>query len=84
MARVKTRSESLSVKLALAQRLVTLRTDLYGTRGAPAMARQLNLSPRTWYNYEKGCTLPGETVLRIIETFAIEPRWLLSNDPRKG
>jgi hypothetical protein len=77
MARRKTLPESLRAKLALAERLTTLRLELFGERGGPEMARRLGIPVRTWYNYEGGVTVPAEVVLRIIELTAVEPTWLL-------
>ena len=67
MARRKTLPESLRAKLALAERLSSLRLELFGDRGGPEMARRLEIPVRTWYNYEGGVTVPAEVVLRIIE-----------------
>ena len=80
MARMKTPPELVRVKLALAERLVSLRRDIFGTRGGPAIARYLNISARSWYNYENGVTVPGEILLKVIEVFAVEPLWLLSGE----
>ena len=77
MARRKTLPESLRAKLALAERLSSLRLELFGDRGGPEMARRLEIPVRTWYNYEGGVTVPAEVVLRIIELTAVEPVWLL-------
>lgn len=77
MARRKTLPESLRAKLALAERLSTLRLELFGERGGPEMARRLEIPVRTWYNYEGGVTVPAEVVLKIIELTAVEPVWLL-------
>jgi len=77
MARRKTLPESLRAKLALAERLSTLRLELYGERGGPEMARRLGIPVRTWYNYEGGVTVPAEVVLKIIELTSVEPVWLL-------
>lgn len=77
MARRKTLPESLRAKLALAERLSTLRLELFGDRGGPEMARRLEIPVRTWYNYEGGVTVPAEVVLRIIELTSVEPVWLL-------
>ena len=73
MARRKTLPESLRAKLALAERLSTLRLELFGDRGGPEMARRLGIPVRTWYNYEGGVTVPAEVVLKIIELTAVEP-----------
>lgn len=77
MARRKTLPESLRAKLALAERLATLRLELFGERGGPEMARRLGIPVRTWYNYEGGVTVPAEVVLRIMELTSVEPVWLL-------
>jgi hypothetical protein len=83
MARRKTLPESLRAKLALAERLSTLRLELFGDRGGPEMARRLEIPVRTWYNYEGGVTVPAEVVLRIIELTSVEPGWLLhGNGPK--
>ena len=54
MARRKTLPESVRAKLALAERLGILRSELFGDRGGPEMARRLGIPVRTWYNYEAG------------------------------
>jgi hypothetical protein len=77
MARRKTLPDSLRAKLALAERLSSLRLELFGDRGGPEMARRLEIPVRTWYNYEGGVTVPAEVVLRIIELTSVEPGWLL-------
>ncbi len=77
MARRKTLPESVRAKLALAERLGTLRSELFGDRGGPEMARRLGIPVRTWYNYEGGVTVPAEVVLKIIELTSVEPAWLL-------
>lgn len=77
MARRKTLPESVRAKLALAERLASLRSELFGERGGPEMARRLGIPVRTWYNYEAGVTVPAEVILKIIELTSIEPSWLL-------
>jgi hypothetical protein len=77
MARAKTPTEAVRVRSALAGRIVALRAELFGERGGAAMARQLGLPLRTWYNYEAGTAIPAEVVLRIIELTSAEPGWLL-------
>ena len=72
MARRKTLPESVRAKLALAERLAALRSELYGDRGGPEMARRLGIPVRTWYNYEGGVTVPAEVILKIIELTAVE------------
>ena len=77
MARRKTLPESVRAKLALAERLASLRSELFGERGGPEMARRLGIPVRTWYNYEAGVTVPAEVILKIIELTSVEPSWLL-------
>ena len=77
MARRKTAQESVRAKLTLAKRLESLRFELYGDRGGPELARRLGVPVRTWYNYEQGVTIPGETLLHFIEIASAEPSWLL-------
>jgi hypothetical protein len=77
MARRKTLPESVRAKLELAERLGNLRSELFGDRGGPEMARRLNIPVRTWYNYEGGVTVPAEVILKIIELTSVEPIWLL-------
>ena len=67
MARRKTLPESVRAKYALAERLGFLRSEMFGERGGPELARQLGLPVRTWYNYESGVTVPAEVILKIIE-----------------
>jgi hypothetical protein len=67
----------MRAKLTLAERLSTLRLELFGERGGPEMARRLGIPVRTWYNYEGGVTVPAEVILKIIELTSIEPSWLL-------
>lgn len=57
----------VSRKMMLADRLRARRVELYGERGGPRLARQLNLPARTWYNYEKGVTIPGEVLLDFLQ-----------------
>ena len=77
MARRKTLPESVRAKYALAERLGSLRSEIFGERGGPELARQLDLPVRTWYNYESGVTVPAEVILKIIELTSVEPMWLL-------
>ena len=83
MARRKTQPEAVRTKYDLAERLRVIRTELYGERGGPELARQIGVPIRTWYNYESGVTVPSEVLLRFIELTAIEPGWLLhGREPR--
>ncbi len=83
MARRKNAPESVRVKHGLSERLRDLRTEFYGERGGPDLARTLAIPVRTWYNYETGVTVPAEIILRIVELTAVEPVWLLRGEGPK-
>lgn len=83
MARRKNAPESIRVKHGLSERLRSLRTEFYGDRGGPDLARTLGIPVRTWYNYENGVTVPAEIILRIVELTQVEPVWLLRGEGPK-
>ena len=83
MARRKNAPESIRVKHGLSERLRLLRTEFYGERGGPDLARTLGIPVRTWYNYENGVTVPAEIILRIVELTSVEPIWLLRGEGPK-
>ena len=83
MARRKNAPESVRVKHSLSERLRELRTEFYGERGGPDLARSLGIPVRTWYNYETGVTVPAEIILRIVEITSVEPVWLLRGEGPK-
>ncbi len=83
MARKKNPPESVRLKSQLAERLRSIRVELYGERGGPELARQLEIPNRTWYNYEIGVTVPAEILLRFLEVTAVEPHWLLHGEGAK-
>jgi hypothetical protein len=61
VARKKT-VEAVSLgRVELSRRLRAVRVELYGERGGADLARRLGISPRSWYNYEVGVTVPGAT-----------------------
>jgi hypothetical protein len=64
-------------KNSIARRLRSIRIEVYGERGGPVLARQLRLPFPTWANYESGVTIPGDVLLRFLETTGTNPRWLL-------
>lgn len=66
------------LKLAVANRLSEVRREKYGAAGAPLLAITLGLPLRTWLNYEAGVTIPGEVLLRFIETAQVDAHWLLT------
>src|SRR4051812_6906420 len=83
MARRKNAPESIRVKQGLSDRLRSLRTEFYGERGGPDLARTLGIPVRTWYNYENGVPAPAEIILRIVELTSVEPTWLLRGEGPK-
>ncbi|WP_435017077.1 S24 family peptidase [Tundrisphaera sp. TA3] len=83
MARRKNAPESVKVKHGLSERLREIRTELFGERGGPDLARRLEIPVRTWYNYETGVTVPAEIILRIVELTSVEPIWLLRGEGPK-
>jgi len=83
MARRKSLPELERWKLALAERLGSLRLDMFGERGGPEMARRLGIPVRTWYNYEGGVEVPCDVILKVIELTSVEPTWLLRGEGPK-
>lgn len=72
------RSEWRTVKLGIARRIKEIREDLYGENGGPLLAQALEIPFRTLHNYEMGCTIPAQTILRLIEVTGAHPHWLLT------
>ena len=66
------------LKLSVAQRLSEVRHEKYGPAGAPLLAITLGLPLSTWLNYEAGVTIPGEVLLRFIESAQVDAHWLLT------
>lgn len=69
-----------TVKEALAQRVRSVREELYGEHGGPLLAEALQLPFRTWHRYESGVTIPAEVILRFIEVTEANPHWLLTGE----
>src|SRR5437660_9241534 len=84
MARRKTLPDSVKAKFELADRLRQLRSEMFGERGGPELARRLGLPARTWYNYEAGVTVPAEVLLRFIELTGVNTRWLANGEGPKS
>jgi hypothetical protein len=72
-----------ALKQALASRVGEVRRDLYGVHGGPILAEAMGLPFRTWLNYEAGCTIPGQVILRFIQVTGVDYRWLLTGDGEK-
>jgi hypothetical protein len=73
-------SKWLSIKLELADRVRTIRVQMYGENGGPLLAETIGVPFRTWINYENGCTIPAQVILRFIEVTGADPHWLLTGD----
>ncbi len=69
-----------SIKLDLADRVRTIRVQKFGENGGPLLAEQLCVPFRTWINYEDGCTIPAQVILRFIEITDATPHWLLTGE----
>jgi hypothetical protein len=74
------RSDWRVIKAEPARRVREVREDLYGAHGGPLLAEALDLPFRTWHNFESGCTIPAQTILRFIELTDASPLWLLSGE----
>ena len=72
-----------AVKHDLASRVREVRENLYGANGGPLLAEALRLPYRTWTNYESGCTIPAQVILRFIEITRADPHWLLTGEGEK-
>ena len=77
MLRQKTAAEVTRARLAIAKRLVALRSELCGEHGSTKMAKWLGVPARSWYSYERGMAIPGLLILKIVVETSVEPMWLL-------
>lgn len=77
------RSDWQTLKLDLAGRIRVLREELYGEHGGPMLAERLRLPYRTWTNYEDGCTIPAQVILKFIDVTGADPHWLLTGEGAK-
>ena len=77
------RSDWPMLKLELARRIRLIREEVYGEHGGPMLAKALKIPYRTWFNYETGCTVPAQTILRFIELTDANPSWLLTGEGEK-
>ncbi len=69
-----------AIKLDLASRVRTVREELFGEHGGPMLAQEIGVPFRTWMNYEDGCTIPAQAILRFIEITNADPHWLLTGE----
>jgi hypothetical protein len=67
-------------RIEIACRIREIRHDLYGENGLPVLAGALNLPARTWMNYERGVTIPGDVLLQFLDVTGTDPHWLLTGD----
>jgi hypothetical protein len=72
-----------AVKCDLASRVREIREELFGEHGGPLLAEGLRIPFRTWLNYETGCTIPAQIILRFIELTEAHPHWLLTGEGGK-
>jgi hypothetical protein len=68
------------IKLNLADRVRTIRIQRFGENGGPLLAERIGVPFRTWINYEEGCTIPAQVILRFIEITDAAPHWLLTGE----
>jgi hypothetical protein len=83
MARKKTEPDVERRKNVLARRLKEVRIERFGENGGAELARAVEVPARTWYNYERGVTVPAEVLLRFISVTGVEPQWLLEGRGEK-
>jgi len=67
-----------TIKVGLAERIRAIRVELYGEHGGPLLAEAMGIPFRTLHNYETGCTIPAQAILRLIELTGAHPHWLLT------
>jgi hypothetical protein len=73
-------SEWQSIKCDLGHRIREIRKALYGEHGGPLLAKELKVPFPSLHDYENGCTIPAESLLRFIELTGAHPHWLLTGD----
>jgi CI repressor-like protein len=67
-------SQQLGVRLKL------IRIELFGISGVPELASHLGIPAKTWSNYERGVTMPGDILLGFIELTSVDPHWLRTGE----
>ena len=73
-----------ATRMALAGRVRDVRLELFGEHGGTHLADALHIPPRTWLNYEAGCTIPAQVILGFIEVTGASPHWLLTGTGPKS
>ncbi len=76
-------SDWQAIKSDLARRIREIREELYGQNGGPLLSAELGVPFRTVLNYEDGCTIPAQAILRFIEVTNAHPHWLLTGQGEK-
>jgi hypothetical protein len=66
--------------VGIAVRVREIRQDLYGEDGLENLAAALDVPAQTWRNYERGVTMPAETLLEFMVLTGADPNWLLTGD----
>jgi DNA-binding transcriptional regulator YiaG len=69
-----------TLKSDLAERIRAVRIALYGQNGGPLLARALGIPFRTLHKYERGATVPAQSILSFIQLTGVDPHWLLTGD----
>ena len=64
----------------LGVRLKHIRIELFGISGVPELASLLGIPAKTWTNYERGVTMPGNILLGFIELTSVNPHWLRTGE----
>lgn len=64
----------------LAERVRTVRLQLYGECGGPMMAEQLGIPQRRLARIEAGGPISAELILKLINVTGVNLRWLLSGE----
>jgi DNA-binding transcriptional regulator YiaG len=76
-------SDWLTIKSDLSRRVREIREELYGQHGGPLLAAKLGIPFRTLFNYEDGCMIPAQVILKFIEITRANPIWLLKGEGQK-
>ena len=74
------RDERACSKVAIASRLRSIGSEIFGAPGCAQLAPVLGLPPASWSHYESGVRIPGEVQLRFLDITGTEPSWLLSGE----
>ena len=75
--------ESAGEHSNLAERIRSVRMDLFGEHGGPVLARLLRVPSRRLARIESGGPIPARIILQLIEVTGANPHWLLSGEGEK-